>query len=85
MWTLQRSFLRVNMEPSLVVIGKEAGATSRGPIAIGEYVRLPVEEAILLNAAQKVMFAEPHEQQLTDPDPIPKRGRYRRRDLRAEP
>ena len=90
-------------EPTLVVIGRQPCETSCGPIAVGEFLRLPVVEALERTHANQVTLGDWHEQQLTLPpadDPAPslvdviqdlilpapeprKRGRYRRRDLRA--
>lgn len=72
------------MEPTLVVIGREPCESSHGLIALGEMVRLPVAEAIQLSQANKVQLGNWQEQQLSDPEPAQSRGRYRRRDLRAE-
>jgi len=71
------------MEPTLVVIGREPCESSHGLIAQGEMVRLPVAEAIQLSHANKVILGDWQEQQLADPAPST-RGRYRRRDLRAD-
>ena len=84
MWMLQRASRRLGAmtDPTLMVIGREPCETSRGPIAVGEFLRLPVVEAIQLNHAQKVLLGDWQEQQLADPSP--RRGRYRRRDLQAD-
>jgi hypothetical protein len=72
-------------DPTLVVIGREPCESSHGPIAVGEFVRLPVVEAIQLHHANKVLLGDWQEQQLRDPiDAGRRRGRYRRRDLRAD-
>lgn len=70
------------MEPTLVVIGQEPIETSRGTLAVGEMLRLPVVEAIQLHSSQKVALGSWEEQQL--PDVPVKRNRYRRRDLQAD-
>ncbi len=57
------------MEPTLVVIGAEPCETSRGPIAAGQSLRLPVVEAIQLSHAQKVTLADWHVQQAPDVPP----------------
>lgn len=70
-------------EPTVVVIGMVCGQTSRGPIAVGEYLRLPTVEALQLHALGSVALGDWHDQQL--PDPVQtRRGRYQRRDLRAD-
>jgi len=69
----------------VVVIGREPCETSRGPIAVGELVRLPLVEAIHLHNAGIVSLGDFREQHLPDPIPQPKRHWYRRRDLRADP
>lgn len=70
------------MEPTLVVIGQETIETSRGTLAVGELLRLPVVEAIQLHSAQKVALGSWEEQQLPE-IPVTRR-RYRRRDMQAD-
>lgn len=73
------------MTDTVVVIGQVVCDSSRGTIAIGEYVRLPVVEALQLQHANKVALGSWQDQQLADP--LPRRlgrGRYRRADLRAD-
>jgi hypothetical protein len=69
-------------EPTLMVIGRAPCETSHGALAVGEFVRLPILEAIQLEHAEKVLLGDFQEQQLADPVPV--RGRYHRRDLRAD-
>lgn len=66
------------MHGTVVIIGRVPCESSEGCIAAGEYVRVPLVEALTLAAANLVTLADWHEQQ----EPIP-RGWYQRRDLRA--
>lgn len=71
-------------ETTVVVIGQKVCDTSRGCLAVGEYARLPIVEALQLQTANMVSLAEWNEQGLEDPAPS-RRGRYQRRDMQAEP
>ena len=69
----------------IMVIGlAETCETSQGPIAAGEMVRLPLDEALRLSHANQISLASWQEQQLPDPVPSSLRHKYRRRDLQAE-
>lgn len=54
------------MDFTVVVIGRQPCVTSRGPLAVGEFQRLPTEEAIQLMQQDVVIFGSWQDQYLSD-------------------
>jgi hypothetical protein len=88
------------MNSTVVVIGRQPGETSCGPLAVGERARIPLEEAAVRLATHQITLADWREQEGDEPQAsiverlttavetiapaVKPKRRYRRRDLRAE-